>query len=90
MPTEQALCEQAQTKRDERSSQKIKRLQAFTLEVDTSLGGCFHTGYIQNCQKQLAFMQEYHKILCDRMRALMQFFGEDLVKTIGEIYQRKA
>lgn len=103
MPTEQAVCEAQENEMSEARkkllgdlhaeadelAQKIKRLQAFVLEVSADLE-CSHAEYIQNCQKQLAFMQEYHKILCKRVRTLRWYSGEDLVKAIGEIYQRKA
>ena len=105
MPTEQAVCEQAQPKEEmsearkkllgdlhaeaDELAQKIERLQAFVLKVGVEVED-FNAEYLYSCQKQLAFMQEYHKILCERMRKIRGAFGEKVVNFIGVIYQRKA
>ena len=104
MPNEQAVCEQAQPNEMSEArkkllgdlhaeadelAQKIERLQAFVLKVGVEVED-FNAEYLYSCQKQLAFMQEYHKILCERMRKIRGVFGEEVVNFIGKIYQRKA
>ncbi len=104
MPTEQYMCEQAQPNEMSETrkkllgdlhaeadelAQKIERLQAFVLEVSANIDyACNTEHYVQACQKQLAFMQEYHKTLCDRLMIVRRGYGENIVKTIAEARQK--
>ena len=98
MPTEQSMCcEQAQPNEMSEArkkllgdlhaeadelAQKIERLQAFVLKVGVEVED-FNAEYLYSCQKQLAFMQEYHKILCERMRKIRGAFGEVVLSSVS-------
>lgn len=104
MPTEQDMCDQAQQTMSEARkkllgdlhaeadelAQKIERLQAFVLKVGVEVEDFYAEEYLYSCQKQLAFMQEYHKMLCDRLMFVRGNYGENIVKAIAKVFQRKA